>query len=161
MTNNDIFQLPRIDDLLDQLGQAKYFTNLDLVSGYWQTPVYHQSQEKTAFITHQGLFEFTIMPFGLKNAQAAFQQLTQTVLKDLKPGDGPDFISVYLDDILIFSRTLEDHFSHLQKVVKQIKEANLKLKPSKCHFFHQEINYLCHVISAEGLKPNPKLTEVV
>ena len=68
---------------------------------------------------------------------------------------------MYLDDILIFSRTLEDHFSHLQKVVQRIKEANLKLKPSKCHFLHQEIDYLGHVISAKGLKPNPKLTEVV
>ena len=101
------------------------------------------------------------MPFGLKNAPAAFQRLMQTVLRDLNPGDGPDFVSVYLDDILIFSQTFEDHFNHLQKVVQWIKEANLKLKPSKCHFLHQEIDYLGHVISAKGLKPNPKLTEVV
>ena len=132
MTKDDIFPLPRIDDLLDQLGQAKYFTTLDLASGYWQIPVHHQSQEKTAFITHQGLFEFRVMPFGLKNAPAAFQRLMQTVLRDLNPGNGPDFVSVYLDDILIFSQTLEDHFNHLQKVVQRIKEANLKLKPSKC-----------------------------
>ena len=161
VTKDDIFPLPRIDDLLDQLGQAKYFTTLDLASGYWQIPVHYQSQEKTAFITHQGLFEFRVMPFGLKNAPAAFQRLMQTVLRDLNPGDGPDFVSVYLDDILIFSQTLEDHFNHLQKVVQRIKEANLKLKPSKCHFLHQEIDYLGHVISAKGLKPNPKLTEVV
>ena len=78
------------------------------------------------------------MPFGLKNAPAAFQQLMQTVLRDLNPGDGPDFISVYLDDILIFSQTLENHLSHLQKVVQWIKEANLKLK--KFHFLYQEID---------------------
>ena len=112
VTKADTYPLPRIDDLLDQLGQFKYFSTLDLASGYWQIKVATESQEKTAFITPQGLYEFLVMPFGLTNAPAVFQRLMQRVLAGLNPEAGPDFVAVYIDDILIFSRTIEEHLMH-------------------------------------------------
>lgn len=114
VTRADTFPLPRIDDLLDQLGKSAYFSTLDLATGYWQIRVHPNSQEKTAFVTPQGLYEFRVMPFGLTNAPAVFQRLMQCVLMGLNPEEGPDFVAVYIDDILVFSRTLEDHIDHLR-----------------------------------------------
>ena len=99
LTKADTFPLPKIDDLLDQLGKSKYFSTLDLKSGYWQIKVHPSSQEKTAFTMHQGLFEFWVMPFGLMNAPAAFQRLMQQTLMGLNTESATDFVAVYLDDI--------------------------------------------------------------
>ena len=98
MTKLDTFPLPRIDDLLDQLGSAKYFTTLDLAAGYWQIRVVDDSIEKTAFITPNGLFEFRVIPFGLTNAPAVFQCLMQTMLSGLNSVEGSNFVSVFIDD---------------------------------------------------------------
>ena len=103
VTKADTFPLPRIDDLLDQLGQAKYFSTLDLASGFWQIKVHPKSQEKTAFVTPQGLFEFNVMPFGLTNVPSVFQRLMEQVLMGLNPESGPSFVSAYIDDILVYS----------------------------------------------------------
>jgi hypothetical protein len=105
VTKADTFPLPRIDDLLDQLGKCKYFSTLDMAAGYWQIPVHLESREKTAFVTHRGLYEFRVMPFGLHNAPAAFQRLMEQVLRGLNPEEGPDFVAAYIDDVLIFSQT--------------------------------------------------------
>ena len=161
VTKQDTFPLPRIDDLLDQLGKCKYFSTLDLASGYWQIKVAPTSREKTAFTTPQGLFEFLVMPFGLTNAPAVFQRLMQRVLAGLNPDSGPDFVAVYIDDVLVFSRTVEEHLIHLQAVIQRIGEAGLKLKPSKCHFARREVEYLGHLVTPEGLKTNQKLVEAV
>lgn len=130
----DIFPLPRISDLLDQLGKAQFFSTLDLAASYWQVQMHPDSQQKTTFTITHGLFEFRVMPFGLRNAPAVFQCLMQQILTGLNPPDGPDFVSVYLDDILVFSPSLEDHLDHLGQVLNRLSEANLKLKLSKCHF---------------------------
>ena len=114
VTKPDLYPLPRIDDLLDKLGKAKYFTTLDLAAGYWQIKMKTDSQEKTAFITHQRLYEFKVMPFGVINAPAVFQRLMQRVLMKLKTAE--DFTAVYLDDIIVFSKTLQDHLSHLRNM---------------------------------------------
>ena len=140
MTRADAFPLPRIDDLLNQLGGAKYFTTLDLAAGYWQIRVSPGSREKTAFIAPQGLYEFRVMPFGLTNAPAVFQGLMQKVLHGLNLEGGPDFVSVFIDDILIWSRTLAEHLVHLRKVIMRILVANLKLKPVKCSFVRKEVD---------------------
>jgi len=161
VTKADTFPLPRIDDFLDQLGGARYFSTLDLASGFWQIQMEPVSREKTAFVTPHGLYEFLVMPFGLKNAPAVFQRLMQRVLHGLNPEDGKQFIAVYLDDILVFSETLQDHLAHLRSVIDRLKSANLKLKPAKCMFVRKEVEYLGHVITAEGLKPNPRITEAV
>ena len=155
VTKLDQFPLPRIDDLLDQLGRSRYFTTLDLASGYWQIRVDKPSREKMAFITHHGLFEFCVMPFGLTNAPAVFQRLMQKVLSDLKTDDGRDFAEVYIDDVLIFSETLEEHLQHIRLVLERLKKAGLKLKPAKCHFLRESVEYLGHLITPQGLKPNP------
>ena len=161
MTKPDTFPLPRIDDILDQLGTAKYFTTLDLAAGYWQIQVSDNSIEKTAFVTPSGLFEFRVMPFGLMNAPAVFQRLMQCVLQGLNPTGGPDFVSVYIDDILIFSKSLQDHVSHIGQVLDRLQEAGLKLKPSKCHFICEQVEYLGHLITPKGLLPNPKKVSAV
>ena len=106
VTKPDSFPLPRIDDLLDQLGSTQYFSTLDLAAGYWQIRMHPASREKTAFVTHEGLHEFRVMPFGLTNAPAAFQRLMQQVLMGLNPENGNLFVSVYIDDVLIFSKSL-------------------------------------------------------
>ena len=156
VTKPDTFPLPRIEDLLDQLGQARYFSTLDLSSGFWQVRIHPDSREKTAFTVPQGLFEFTVMPFGLTNAPGVFQRLMQRVLMGLNPGDGPDFVSAYIDDVLIFSRTLEDHMRHLKMVMMRVIETGLKLKPVKCQFFRQEVDYLGHKITPQGLRTSNK-----
>ena len=154
VTKSDTFPLPRIDDLLDQLGNAKYFSTLDLSAGYWQVQMHPDSREKTAFITHQGLYEFAVMPFGLKNAPAVFQRLMNKVLMGLNPENGRDFVAVYLDDIIVFSDTFEDHLAHLKQVLHRFAAAGLKLKPSKCHFICQTVEYLGHTITPKGISPN-------
>ena len=161
VTKADTYPLPRIDDLLDQLGRCHYFSTLDLASGYWQIRMSPTSREKTAFVTSQGLYEFCVMPFGLTNAPAVFQRLMQRLLTGLNPAAGPDFVVVYIDDILVFSSTLEEHLCHLRAVIKRISEAGLKLKPSKCRFVRSEVEYLGHLITPEGLKPNSKLVEAI
>ena len=119
------------------------------------------SQQKTAFTTNHSLFEFRVMPFGLRNAPAVFQRLMQQILTGLNPLDGPDFVSAYLDDILVFSTSLEDHLNHLGQVLNRLSEAGLKLKPSKCHFVTQQVEYLGHLITPQGIKPNPERERAV
>ena len=117
--------------------------------------VHPDSREKTAFITHQGLYEFRVMPFGLRNAPAVFQRLMQCVLSGLNPPEGPDIMSVYLDDVIVFSRTLDDHLHHRSLVIDRLAKAGLKLKPSKCHFICQRVQNLGHLLTLEGIHPNP------
>ena len=157
MTKKDVYPLPRVDDILDTLGNAKYFTTLDLASGYWQVPLDDDSRPKTAFTTHQGLFEFVRMPFGLCNAPATFQRAMQTVLAGLEWRD----CFVYIDDILVVSRTFEEHLQHLEQVFDRLRKANLRLKPKKCSFLCKEVSYLGHLISVEGVRPDPEKTEKV
>ena len=161
VTKADTFPLPRIDDLLDQLGGARYFSTMDLASGFWQIQMEPDSREKTAFVTPQGLYEFLVMPFGLKNAPAVFQRLMQKVLSGLNPDSGKQFVAAYLDNILIFSTMLQEHLAHLRKVIDRLKFANLKLKPSKCNFMKEEVEYLGHIITAAGLQPNSRITQAV
>ena len=161
VTKADTFPLPKIDDLLDQLGAARYFSTLDLASGYWQIRMHPDSVEKTAFVTPQGLHEFRVMPFGLTNAPGVFQRLMERVLSGLNPEDGPDYVVVYIDDVLVFSRTIDDHLEHLSRVIQRLHGAGLKLKPSKCHFIREEVEYLGHMITPQGLKTNARLIAAV
>ena len=125
VTRKDAQPLPRIDDTLDVLGSAKWFSSLDLASGYWQVEVCPEDWEKTAFVTPYGLFQFRVMPFGLINAPATFQRLMEEVLSGLHWTTW----LVYLDDILIFSATVEDHLVRLRDVLDRLKNAGLKIKP--------------------------------
>ena len=157
ITQKDVYPLPRVDDILDTLGNARFFTTLDLASGYWQVPLDDDAIPKTAFTTHKGLYEFVRMPFGLCNAPATFQRAMQTVLAGLEWRD----CFVYIDDILIASATFEEHLRHLEQVFSRLRAANLRLKPKKCKFLFKEVKYLGHVISVHGVLPDPEKTNQV
>ena len=161
VTKADNYPLPCIDDLLDELGKAKFFSTLDLASGIWQIRVHTDSQEKTAFSTPFGLYEFKVMPFGLKDAPSVFQRLMQQVLSGVNPDDGPSFVTAYIDDLLVFSSSLQEHLEHLYQIIRRLKEVGLKINPAKCQFIRKEVQYLGHVITPEGLCPNKRLVEAV
>ena len=141
--------LPVIDDILASLGSARYFSKLDLKSGYWQVKLHEDDKEKSAFTCHRGLFHFNVMPFGLANAPGVFQELMSIVLRGQE-----DFALAYLDDILIFSNTVEDHLNHIDAVFNSLREHNLKLKPAKCEFFKKETQYLGFKVSERGIQPD-------
>lgn len=149
--------LPRIDMCIDCLASASIFSSLDLQSGYWQLKVEESDRIKTAFITKYGLFEYTKMPFGLCNAPATFQRCMELIFRGLQW----QTILIYLDDIIIFSSDIDEHFHHLQEVLKRLKNAGLKLKPSKCDLIKGEILYLGHIVGKDGVKPNPRIVEAV
>jgi len=132
---------------------------LDLASGFWQIHVHDDSQEKTPFSTPFGLFEFRVMPFGLKNAPSVFQQLMQQVMPGINPESGPSFVAAYIDNLLIFSVSLQEYLDHLCKVIHRLREVGLKVNPGKCQFIRREVEYLGHTITPEGLKPNSKLRQ--
>ncbi len=111
-----------------------------------------ESREKTAFVTHSGLYEFVVMPFGLCNAPATFQRLMNTVLADLIR----DKCIVYIDDILVMGDTLEDHLCNVGRVLQRLREAGLKLKPAKCHFLRKRVEFLGYVVSEDGISPDPR-----
>ena len=145
------YPLPNIVDIWPNLKGAKFFTTLDLKSGYWQIPMEEGSKEKTAFVTNQGLYQFNVMPFGLSTAPPIFQEMMDKVLGEAKHV----YAMAYLDDVLIWSKTFEEHLYHMEQIFKKLENAGLKLKISKCDFLLQQIKYLGHVISEEGIQPDP------
>ncbi|GBG67582.1 hypothetical protein CBR_g711 [Chara braunii] len=141
--------LPLIDDLLDRVQGCRYFTKIDLKSGYHQIVVRPEDQHKTAFQTRYGLYEFVVMPFGLCNAPGTFQHAMNRIFHEYLD----KFIVVYLDDILIFSRTVEEHAEHLKTVLGLLRQHQYKVNLDKCEFGRTKILYLGHEISADGLRP--------
>ena len=156
-TVKDQFPLPRIDLLLERLGQAKVFTKLDLASGYHQIAMEETSIQKTAFRTNRGQFEFLVMPFGLCNAPASFQRLMNKVFAD----NIGTFIAVYLDDILIFSRTIDEHWQHLRWALEKLREAKLYGRLHKCEFLKDQVDYLGFEVSPGGIKASPSKIKAV
>ena len=155
----DKYPIPCIDELNDMVGRnrPKIFTSLDLMRGYHQVRMDDKSKHKTAFVCHMGLFQFQQMPFGLTNSPTTFQRL----MSQLFSGKEWEFVSVYLDDMLIASQSMEEHVEHIQKVLLRLKESGLRLKPSKCTFTTEEIEYLGHTLTPEGVKPNATKVEAV
>lgn len=148
----DVFPLPRIEESLESLGGAKYFSTLDLVSAYHQVEVVPGDRAKTAFTTPLGLFEFVRMPFGLSNSPSTFQRLMSQVFRD----DIFNILLVYLDDIIVFSSTMEEHISRLEQAFTKLRQHGLKLKAEKCLLFCQEVKFLGHVVSAKGVGTDPE-----
>ncbi|GBG80611.1 hypothetical protein CBR_g31071 [Chara braunii] len=149
--------LPRIDDLLDRVQGAKYFSKIDLKSGYHQIKVHPDDQYKTAFRTRYGHYEFIVMPFGLTNAPATFQRC----MNDLFRPWLDRFVVVYLDDILVFSRTLEEHQGHLRQVLEKLREANFKINAKKCDWVKTQVLYLGHVLDGDNVKPEDSKITVI
>ena len=156
-TVKDRYPLPRIDTLLDRLGQAKVFTKLDLASGYHQIAMDESSIFKTAFTTSLGQWEFLVMPFGLCNAPATFQRLMNRVFT----AEINNFILVYLDDILIFSNSLEEHWDHLRTALERLREAKLYGRIHKCEFLKTRVDYLGYEVSSEGVHASPEKVKAI
>ena len=150
VTRPDSYPLPRIDDTLDALAGNVYFSTMDLSSGYWQVAMDPVDKVKTAFTTGTDLFQFTVMPMGLRNAPSTFQRLMQLVLRGLHW----DSVLVYFDDVIVFGRTFDEKLSRLRAVLDRIRNAGLKLRPDKCTFFAKEVTFLGHVISSAGVLPD-------
>lgn len=150
-TIGDAHPLPNISEILDQLGNSKYFTSLDLASGYHQIKLSDKDKEKTAFSTADGHWQFERLCFGLKGAPAVFQRMMNSVLTGLQGTK----CFVYLDDIIIYGKTFSEHNNKLKDVFQRLSEYNLKLQPIKCQFLRTELQYLGHVISENGTCPDP------
>ena len=169
VTKKDSYPIPRMDDCMDTLGKAKIFSSLDANSGYWQIAVDEQDIPKTAFVCHQGLFEYMRMPFGLTNAPATFQRALDIALAGYKW----QTCLVYLDDVIVFSESEEDHIRHLREVLIVLKDTGMSLNLKKCSFFTKHIKYLGHIVRPgtievdqastrclEGLRPPRTVTEL-
>ena len=153
-----MYSLPRIEDALDSLDGACLFTSLDLKSGYWQVELNEESIPLTAFMVGPlGFYECVRMPFGLTNAPATFQRLMETCLGELHL----NWCIIYLNDIIIFSKTPEEHLRRLRGMFERLAKAGLKLKPSKCEFFRDSLWYLGHVVSPKGITTDPKKIDAI
>ena len=157
VSKKDAYPLPRIDDNLDALAGAEWFSTLDLASGYWQVAMKESDREKTAFCTRYGLFQWKVMPFGLCNAPGTFEHLMERVLAGLQWNT----ILLYLDDIIVFGRTIEEKFQRLTEVFERIRSAGLQLKPKKCHLFKTEVSFLGHRVSKEGVNTEEDKVQAV
>lgn len=156
-TIDDKYPIPNMEEILDKLGRSMYFTTLDLAKGFHQVEIDERDVHKTAFSVEGGHYEFLRMPFGLKTAPATFQRLMNVVLGDLLG----KICLVYLDDVIIFSTSLEEHLNSIRLVLNRIKKANLKIQPDKCEFLKKETEFLGHIVTREGIKPNDKKVECV
>ncbi|UYV61724.1 hypothetical protein LAZ67_1006165, partial [Cordylochernes scorpioides] len=149
VTVKDVYPIPRIDDVMDTLQGSKYFSAIDLRSGYWQVEIEEKDKEKTAFTTTHGLYEFNVMPFGLCNAPATFERNMDNVLGNLRW----QICLCYLDDVIIYSSDFPTHLKRLEAVLKCFSESNLKLNDKKCRFAFEELEILGHITNQQGIKP--------
>ena len=157
-TIKDSYCLPRIEELLDSLAGSKYFSVLDLKSGYHQVEIAEQHKERTAFsVAPLGFFEYNRMAMGLANAPATYQRLMENVLGDLHL----HICMVFLDDIIVFGNTFQEHLDRLERVLIRLGENGLKLNPKKCSFCQEEVRYVGHIVSAEGISTDPEKIEQV
>ena len=152
VTKKDAYPLPRIDECLDCLGGAKMFSTLDLQSGYWQIEINEEDRHKTAFSTRTGHYEYVTMPFGLCNAPSTFERAMELIMRGLQWKS----LIIYLDDLIILSSNFDQHIDRLDTVLGRLGKAGLKLKPSKCALFKSEVAYLGHIVTPNGIKPDPE-----
>jgi hypothetical protein len=154
ITIKNRYPMPVIDEILDELANTQYFTKLDMRSGYHQVRMYPPDEHKTTFKTHHGHYQFRVMPFGLTNAPATFQCIMNEILEPFLK----KFVLVFLDDILVYSPTLEKHIDYLRLVLEKLREHKLYMKLSKCSFAQTSLEYLGHIISQEGVATYPSKT---
>ena len=157
-TIKDSYSLPRIDETLDSISGASWFSCLDLKSGYWQVEIEEAHKERTAFsVGPLGFFECNMMPFGATNAPSTFQRLMELALRDVNL----EMCVVYLDDIIVFSNSVEEHLDRLEIIFERLHKAGLKLKPSKCQFLLRRVKYLGYLVSEKGIEMDPDKVQAV
>ena len=156
-TRKDAYPLPRVSECLDTLAGAKWFSTLDLTSGYWQVPITEQDKHKTAFTVGGGLYQFKVLPFGLCNAPATFERLMEMVLNGLQWKQ----CLVYLDDIILFGSSFDTALENLSTVFDRLRTAGLTLKPKKCFLFRKSVKFLGHVVSENGVSCDPDKIKAV
>jgi hypothetical protein len=157
VTVKNKYPLPRIDDLFDQLKDENIFSKIDLRLGYHQVRIKEKDIGKTTFRTRYGHYEFIVVPFGLSNAPAVFMCLMNGVFREYLD----KFVIVFLDDILIYSKSEEEHEHHLRMVLQVLREHHLYAKSSKCSFYQKQIHYLGHIISKDGIAVDPENIEAI
>ena len=157
LTERNTYPLPRIQDCIDRIGKAKFLSKLDLTSGYWQVGIAPEDTPKTAFNTLMGKFEFIVMPFGLTNAPATFQTMMNSILRPFLS----QFVIVYLDDILIYSNTEEEHYQHVQAVLEALRKNRLYAKPTKCFFAQSELEFCGHIVGNGNVRPCPSKVSAI
>ena len=155
VTIKDAFPLPRIDESLSRIGNAKIFTSIDLAWAFWQIPLKKRDRRKTAFACELGLFEWRRMPFGLCNASATFQRSITRALHKIQQRHG-SVAMAYIDDIVIATETIKDHIMRIKEVFECLREAGFKMRAEKCDFMRTETKYLGRIVSADGIKPDPE-----
>lgn len=152
----DAYPMPRADELIERLGPARFITTLDLTKGYWQVPLTRAAREKTAFATPNGLYQYTVLPFGVHGAPATFQRMMDRVLRPHHA-----YAAAYLDDIVVHSRTWEEHRAHLRAVLGALRMAGLTANPRKCHLGMEEVSYLGYRVGRGNVWPQePKLDAI-
>ena len=157
VTIRNKYLLPRIDDLLDQLQKAKYFSKIDLRSGYHQMKIRPEDVAKTAFVTRYGQYEFMVVSFGSTNVPTYFMNIMNKVFMD----ELEKFVVVFIDDILIYSETAKEHEKHLRVVLEKLRQNQLYAKFEKCEFWLEKVSFLCHVLTADGVAIDPSKIEAV
>ncbi len=157
VTRFDAYPLPRIDETFESLSGARYFSTLDLISGYWQVGLTEQAKLKSAFATRSGLYLWNVMPFGLCNAPSTFERLMETVLQGLQW----ETCLIYMDDVVVFSTSTTEMLTRLDEVFSRLQDAGLKLKPQKCRLFARETEYLGHVVSEAGIAASPNKVKAI
>jgi transposase InsO family protein len=157
LTVKDAYNLPRIEDAFTKLSGAKWFSTMDLRSGFYQVKMHPADREKTAFVSPLGFYEFNRMPQGITNAPATFQRLMENCVGSMNLQQ----VLAFLDDLIVFSRSLEEHEVALRRVFQRLRKYGLKLSPGKCHFFQRSVRYLGHVISEKGVQTDPEKISVV
>ncbi|MCG8044622.1 MAG: RNase H-like domain-containing protein [Candidatus Thiodiazotropha endolucinida] len=148
--------MPKLEDIINKLGKAKFFSKLDLTKGFWQIPLSENSKSKSAFVTPFGHFQFTVMPFGMVNSSASFVRLMKMVLSDFE-----DFADSFIDDIIIFSESWHDHLCHIKEVLEALRRACLTAKPSKCVFAYKQIEFLAHIVGNGEVHPTQEKIKAI
>ena len=155
VTRCDSYPIPRVDDCIDRIGNAKYVTKFDLLKGYWQVPLTARAKEVSAFVTPDGLYQYKVMPFGMKNAPATFQRLINGVLSGL------DGCEAYIDDVVVYSNIWEQHLLQIRSLMYRLTEAKLTVNLVKTEFGHAHLIFLGHVVAQGQIKPVAAKVEAI
>lgn len=147
LTKSDTFPIPRIDDCIDRVGNAKYATKFDLLKGFWQVPLTDRAKEVSAFVTPSGLYQYKVMPFGMKNSPATFQRLINTIISDIEECEA------YIDDVIIYSKSWEEHLQIIRKIFEKLRKANLTISLAKSEFGRATVTHLGYVVGQGHVKP--------